>query len=54
MALAKIDFRDVLAKAEYPEELRHGFIGMKDLPKEEIDAIRKRNRAQYLDWLKNG
>src|SRR5262245_41264460 len=42
---AKKDYRDVLAAAEYPEELR-----MAEDPKD-IAAIRARDRAQYEAWL---
>jgi hypothetical protein len=44
---AKQDFRDVLAGAEYPEEMRVGF----DISPEERRAIQERDRKQYLDWL---
>ena len=49
VAAAQRDFRDVMAWAEYPEELRTipGVAGAG-----EIDAIRRRDRAQYLRWLR--
>lgn len=49
--LAKKDYRDVLTFAEYPEEMRMGFIGMQDLSEEEAQALRQRDREQYLSWL---
>ena len=49
--MAKRDYRDVLAYAEYPEEMRIGFVGMRELPTEEQAAIRRRDRAQYRAWL---
>jgi hypothetical protein len=49
--LAKKDYRDVLAFAEYPEEMRMGFLGMRELSEEEAKAIRQRDREQYLAWL---
>ena len=49
--LAKRDYRDVLAYAEYPEEIRTGFVGMQKLTEEEARAIRERDREQYLNWL---
>jgi len=49
--MAKTDYRDVLAYAEYPEEMRLGFVGMRQLSKEEAEAVRRRDRQQYLEWL---
>lgn len=49
--MAKVDYRDALAYAEYPEEMRLGFIGMGQLSAEEAKAVRQRDRAQYLEWL---
>jgi hypothetical protein len=51
--LAKRDYRDVLAFAEYPEEIRTGFVGMEKLSEEEAKALRGRDREQYLSWLED-
>ena len=51
VAMAKRDYRDVLAYAEYPEEMRLGFVGMRELSTDEAKALRQRDRQQYLDWL---
>lgn len=48
MAMAKRDYRDLLACAEYPEEVRLGFAGMKDLSPEKAQAVRRRNREQHF------
>jgi hypothetical protein len=48
---AKCDYRDVLAWAEYPEQIKMGFIEMKKLTPQEGKALRKRDREQYLRWL---
>ena len=48
---AKIDYRDVLAWAEYPEELKVGFVELKKMPAEEVKIIRQQDREQYLQWL---
>ena len=48
---AKGDYRDVLAWAEYPREIKLGFVKMKQLSKVEAEAIRRQDREQYLDWL---
>jgi hypothetical protein len=47
--IAKSDFRDVLAYAEYPEEMIKDTWKMSD--KEEVKRIRERDRQQYIDWL---
>ena len=49
--MAKTDYRDVLAYAEYPEEMKLGFIEMRKLSPEEARAVRQRDRDQYLSWL---
>jgi hypothetical protein len=46
---AKSDFRDVLAYAEFPEEMSKDTWKMSD--KEEVKRIRERDRQQYIDWL---
>jgi hypothetical protein len=48
IASAKRDYRDVLAWAEYPEELRSPTWR---LPEAEQARIRTADRAQYLAWL---
>lgn len=50
--MAKRDYRDVLAYAEYPEEMRMGFVRVSQLPTEEVQAMRRRDREQYLEWLR--
>ena len=51
---AKLDFRDVVAWAEYPEENRMGFREMKKLSPQQAKALRRRDRKQYLHWLAEG
>ena len=43
------DYRDVLAWAEYPEELVQPTWR---LPASEVERIRDADRAQYVDWLR--
>ena len=50
--MAKVDFRDVLAYAEYPEEMRTAPTEMRDMPEEEVRSIRQSDREQYEAWLK--
>ena len=45
---AKRDYRDVLAWAEYPEELVQPTWR---LPEEQVARIRGADRAQYVAWL---
>ncbi len=47
--VAKRDYRDVLAYAEYPEEMSNDNWKMSE--NEEIKRIRVRDRKQYIDWL---
>ena len=46
--VAKIDWRDVLAWAEYPEEI---MLPTWRMEREKVTKIRQRDRQQYLDWL---
>jgi hypothetical protein len=50
--MAKRDYRDVLAYAEYPEQMRLGFVGMSKLSPDEREAIKQRDRKQYRKWLR--
>ena len=47
--VAKVDQRDVLAWAEYPEEFAAATWNMKE---EEVAEIRVKDREQYLSWLR--
>ncbi len=46
--IAKSDYRDVLAYAEYPEEMGKDTWRMSD---KEARRIREKDRQQYLNWL---
>lgn len=50
--MAKRDYRDVLAYAEYPEEIKTSFAVMRTLSPKEVQAMRRRDREQYRKWLK--
>jgi len=50
--MAKVDWRDALAYAEYPEEMKTGPIKMRELSPQETRAIRQRDKRQYKKWLK--
>jgi hypothetical protein len=51
VSMAKRDYRDILAYAEYPEEMSD-FTG-KISDQETVNNIRKRDRQQYLNWLES-
>lgn len=51
VALAKADYRDALAAAEYPLEFRAS--GRFEPPAAELDRIRQEDRRRYLDWLRD-
>lgn len=50
---AKLDYRDVLAPAEYPEEDQLGFAEMGRLDEAARDEVRERDRRQYEAWLRS-
>jgi hypothetical protein len=50
VALAKMDYRDALAAAEYPLEFRAA--GRREPPAAEMDRLRQEDRREYLDWLR--
>ena len=54
IAMAKRDYRDILAYAEYPEQMKLGFLKLSKLSAAERKAIKKRDEKQYKRWLKNG
>jgi hypothetical protein len=47
---ALIDYRDVLAWAEYPEQMRTGKMAY-NTTAEEIKAMRERDWEQYRTWI---
>lgn len=50
--MAKVDWRDVIAYAEYPEEMKTNTVEMQNLPEKDTRAIRRRDKRQYEQWLK--
>jgi hypothetical protein len=49
--VARSDYRDVLAWAEYPEQMDTGASHFNSEP-DQINAIMQRDREQYDQWLK--
>ncbi len=50
--MTKTDYRDVLAYAEYPEEMKISPIKMREMPEKDAKEIRERDNQQYKKWLK--
>jgi len=51
---ARTDYRDVLAWAEYPEEMKIGYTAKSKMTPEQVTDLRRRDREQYLNWLQGG
>ena len=49
---ARSDYRDVLAWAEYPEEMMLGYTAKSQMTPDQITELRRRDREQYLNWLR--
>lgn len=48
---AKIDWRDVINAAEYPEAISIGLVAYQNLDQETREKVDRRDRKQYLEWL---
>jgi uncharacterized protein (DUF1778 family) len=48
---AKMDWRDIIAAAEYPGEWRLGWRQRKRLTEEDRKRLAEQDRQEYLDWL---
>ena len=53
VALAKLDYRDVLSPAEYPRQDELGFVGIDALSQAERQRVVQEDLAQYLAWLRS-
>lgn len=49
---AKQDYRDVLAYAESPREMRHSAQEMLNMDADTARSLRSEERKQHLEWLK--
>lgn len=54
ITLAKQDYRDMLAAAEYPEYSTNGMFRVRELPAKEQQRIVDSDRKQYETWLRKG
>jgi hypothetical protein len=52
VAVARQDFRDVIATAEYPEWFAAGFAAVQQMAPEQVDALKARDWSQYQAWLR--
>lgn len=49
--VAKVDFRDVISPAEYPEFHKIGFTGVDKLSRQEVTKLKNDDWIQYQKWL---
>jgi len=49
--IARVDWRDVLSAAEYPEASGMGFVQYSNLDERTRNEIKMRDRQQYVAWL---
>lgn len=49
--IARVDWRDVLSSAEYPEASGMGFVEYNNLDERNRNEIKARDRQQYVAWL---
>jgi hypothetical protein len=49
--VAKVDWRDVINAAEYPESSALGLVGFGKLDKKAQQELQARDREQYVTWL---
>jgi len=47
--IAKHDYRDIIARSEYPNQFENGFTDDKDL----IKILEKKDKKQFYEWIKN-
>lgn len=54
ISVARMDYRDVIGPAEYPEVLKLGFVGMKEFNETNPTALHEKQQhdwEQYQSWL---
>lgn len=51
LAIADRDFRDVVGAAEYPSQMRIGFVGMERIGPERLQELREFDWQEYSAWL---
>ena len=52
LATAKQDYRDVLVGGEFSEQMKLDSWNLDDEGRRELKAARKRDKQQYVNWLK--
>jgi hypothetical protein len=51
LAVADKDFRDVIGAAEYPSQMKIGFVGMQRIGPERLQELRESDWEEYSAWL---
>lgn len=49
--LARSDFRDAIAGAEYPGFMKVGFVGVDEMSAAEVKRLQEDDWREYCDWL---
>jgi hypothetical protein len=52
--VAQVDFRDVIAPAEYPRFWEVGFVGVEEMSAAEVRRLKRDDSRQYQAWLAGG
>ncbi len=51
IAVANVDFRDVIGAAEFPSQMKLGFAGMARIEAERLQELREQDWKDYCAWL---
>lgn len=51
LAIADMDFRDVVGAAEYPSQMKIGFVGLERLAAARLQELREQDWREYSIWL---
>lgn len=54
LAVADVDFRDVIGAAEYPSQMKLGFVGMERVGPQRLQELRDADWQDYSAWLARG
>jgi hypothetical protein len=51
LAVANSDYRDIIGAAEYPSQMKLGFVSMERLAPEKLQELREIDWRDYSGWL---
>ena len=51
IAVANVDFRDIIGAAEYPSQMKIGFVGMDRVGAQRLQELREQDWRDYCEWL---